>query len=150
MKAIYRHTNIIANNWRTLAEFYQNVFELAEVPPRRSLSGAWLEKGTGVPGASFEGIHLRLPGHGNNGPTLEIYQYTEILPKPETAANRAGLTHLAFEVEDVADAVQQVLTHGGSKVGEITTSTVEGAGELVFTYVADPEGNMIELQAWPK
>ncbi|MFC1799033.1 VOC family protein [Thermodesulfobacteriota bacterium] len=149
MKAIYKHTNIIANNWRKLADFYATVFKLEPVPPQRKLSGDWLEKGTGVPSASFSGVHLRLPGHGKDGPTLEIYQYAQNLSRPETAANREGISHLAFEVGDVAQAKQEVLDHGGSMVGEITTSIVEGAGELVFVYVADPEGNIIELQAWP-
>lgn len=149
MKARYKHTNIVAKDWRQLANFYQTVFELEQVPPQRNLSGDWLEKGTGVPSASFEGVHLRLAGHGENGPTLEIYQYARNLPRPQTAANREGITHLAFEVDDVVQAMQEVLEHGGSKVGEITTSTVEGAGELIFVYLADPEGNIIELQAWP-
>lgn len=149
MKARYKHTSIVAKDWRQLAGFYQRVFELEQVPPQRNLSGDWLEKGTGVPSASLAGVHLRLAGYAENGPTLEIYQYAQNLQRPQTAANREGIGHLAFEVDDVAQAMQEVLKHGGSKVGEITTSIVEGAGELVFVYLADPEGNIIELQAWP-
>ena len=148
MKATYKHTNIIAKDWRVLATFYQEIFGCIPVPPERNLSGEWLARGTGVPNASFSGVHLRLPGHGEHGPTLEIYQYSENEPRPATAANREGIIHLAFEVDDVEQAATDVLMHGGSRIGDITTSEVEGVGLLTFTYLADPEGNIIELQSW--
>lgn len=148
MKTKYKHTNIIARDWQALAAFYETVFDCVRVPPERHLSGAWLEKGTGVPNAQFSGVHLRLPGHGENGPTLEIYQYSQNEPKPPPAANREGLSHIAFEVDDVEQATAEVLKHGGSKVGEIVSSPVEEVGLLTFVYLADPEGNIIELQAW--
>jgi len=69
MKTKYKHTNIVSRNWQALAAFYETVFGCVRVPPERHLSGAWLEKGTGVPGARFSGVHLRLPGHGENGLT---------------------------------------------------------------------------------
>ena len=148
MKAKYKHTNIIARDWRALAQFYQDVFGCVRVPPERDLSGEWLDQGTGVKNARFAGAHLRLPGHGDNGPTLEIYQYSRNQPKPPAAANREGIMHLAFEVDNVEQATAEVLKHGGSKVGDITSSEVEGVGLLTFVYLADPEGNIIELQAW--
>lgn len=148
MKAIYKHTNIIAKDWRNLSGFYQHVFGCVVVPPERNLTGKWLDKGTGVENASFAGVHLRLPGHRESGPTLAIYQYSHNKPRPETAANREGFSHLAFAVEDVDQATSKVLTHGGSHVGEITSAQVEGVGLLKFVYLTDPEGNIIELQAW--
>lgn len=144
----YKHTNIIARDWKALAAFYEKVFGCVRVPPERHLSGEWLEKGTGVPGARFSGVHLRFPGYGAGGPTLEIYQYSENAPKWPPMANREGFTHIAFEVEDIMDAAAQVLRHGGKLIGEITRSAVEGVGILTFVYMADPEGNIIELQAW--
>ena len=148
MKAKYKHTNIIARNWNALATFYEQVFGCVRIPPERHLSGEWLEKGTGVLDARFSGVHLLLPGHGSNGPTLEIYQYSENAPKPPPMANREGFSHIAFEVEDIADAAEQVLKQGGRKIGEVTSARVEGVGILTFVYLADPEGNIIELQAW--
>ncbi len=148
MNAKYKHTNIIARDWNALAAFYEKVFGCVRVPPERRLSGEWLEKGTGVPGAQFSGVHLRLPGHGDTGPTLEIYQYSENAPKPRPMANREGFSHIAFEVEDVHDAAAQVLKNGGRKIGDVTSASVEGVGILTFVYLADPEGNIIELQTW--
>jgi len=85
-----------------------------------------------VPNAHLKGMHLRLPGFGEGGPTLEIYSYTNMLDKPEPMANRLGLGHLAFEVEDVAKVLEQVLTKGGSALGEIVEAHVEGVGKLTM------------------
>jgi catechol 2,3-dioxygenase-like lactoylglutathione lyase family enzyme len=148
MKAKYKHTNLIARDWRALARFYQDVFGCVMVPPERDLSGEWLDRGTGVKNARFAGAHLRLPGHGAEGPTLEIYQYSHNESKPSAAANREGIMHLAFEVNDVEEATAEVLRMGGSKLGDVTSAEVEGVGLLTFVYLTDPEGNIIELQSW--
>ena len=148
MPTRYTHTNIIATDWRSLADFYVEVFDCVLVPPERDQSGAWLAKGTGVADAHLQGVHLRLPGHGENGPTLEIYAYTQMLDKPTPAANRKGLGHLAFAVDDVAATLEQLLASGGQALGEVVTREVEGVGTLTFVYATDPEGNVLELQRW--
>lgn len=146
----YAHTNIVAKNWRTLADFYIAVFGCTFEPPERNQAGDWLSQGTGVADAALQGAHLLLPGHGANGPTLEIYSYAQIEPLGPGPANRQGLGHLAFEVDDVAATVEQVLAQGGSLAGTITERTIEGVGELSFVYARDPEGNLLELQCWRK
>lgn len=69
----YIHTNIIAKDWRKLADFYIKAFGCKEVYAKRDLKGKWIEEGTGIDGVHIEGVHLRLPGHGDDGPTLEIF-----------------------------------------------------------------------------
>jgi catechol 2,3-dioxygenase-like lactoylglutathione lyase family enzyme len=101
-----------------------------------------------VSGARIEGIHLRLPGHGPRGPTLEIFGYNDQAARPETAINRPGLAHLAFGVDDVQQMLQAVLDAGGGRVGELVSVDVPGVGTIDFVYVTDPEGNIIELQHW--
>jgi catechol 2,3-dioxygenase-like lactoylglutathione lyase family enzyme len=144
----YGHTNIITDNWQQLAQFYINVFGCKPFGKERDLKGEWLNKGTAIENANIKGIHLSLPGYGDNAPTLEIFQYTENLDKPSTVANRKGFGHIAFKVDDVAAYTQKVLENGGSMVGEIVNGTVEGEGDISFVYVTDPDGNMIELQKW--
>ncbi|KPK24915.1 MAG: glyoxalase [Dehalococcoidia bacterium SG8_51_3] len=149
MKVMYKHTNIIAQDWRALARFYEKAFDCVRVPPVRRLSGSWLEKGTGISAAKLSGVHLRLPGHGSKGPTLEIFQFAQNEARIQpTQANREGLAHIAFEVDDIEHAMSEVLRYGGKKVGNLVTHDVEGVGTLSFVYMADPEGNIIELQRW--
>lgn len=149
MKARYKHTNIVARDWRASARFYEEVFGCVCVPPVRQLSGSWLEKGTGVPAAKLSGVHLRLPGHGSNGPPLEIFQFERNEDREQsTHANREGFAHIAFEVDDINHVMSEVLRCGGEKVGDLITHDVKGVGTLSFVYMADPEGNIIELQTW--
>ncbi len=144
----YKHTNIIAKDWQALARFYEEVFGCVRVPPERNLEGEWLAKGTGVAGASFSGVHLRLPGCGEPGPTLEIYQYSRNEPKAAPVANREGFSHIAFEVEDVPAVLNAILAHGGTAIGSVVSQALESIGRLTFVYAADPEGNILELQSW--
>lgn len=148
LAARYAHTNLVARDWRRLARFYEDVFGCRPVPPQRAQSGRWLEEGTGVAGARLEGLHLRLPGHGEKGPTLEIYRYDPVVPAARSTANQPGLRHLAFEVADVETALAAILEAGGSAVGRISGAEVPGVGRLTFVYAADPEGNLLEIQRW--
>jgi predicted enzyme related to lactoylglutathione lyase len=145
--ATYGHTNLIARDWESLAAFYQQVFGCTPVPPQRDLAGSALERGTAVPGAQLKGIHLRLPGFGDAGPTLEIFTYTTLADRLPTVANRPGFGHIAFAVSDVAAARDAVLHSGGSIHGDIV-STPAGERTVTWTYVRDPEGNLVELQSW--
>jgi predicted enzyme related to lactoylglutathione lyase len=150
ISARYVHTNLIARDWRALAQFYQNVFDCQPVPPERDLSGPWLEQATALPGAHIRGVHLRLPGYPQGGPTLELFQYEpEGQDSPKTV-HRPGFGHIAFQVEDVDAACAVALEHGASRIGQVVALPVAGAGTVTFAYLADPEGNVIELQRWEK
>ena len=144
----YVHTNIITPDWKRLVDFYINVFECELVPPLRNQQGDWLSKGTGVTEAALEGAHLRLPGHGEHGPTLEIYTYKNIERHSPVNANAQGLGHLAFEVDDIHLTVNKIVEHGGSHAGSIVEKAIEGVGMITFVYMRDPDGNLIELQSW--
>jgi len=148
MPVRYAHTNIIARNWRSLAAFYETVLGCTPVPPERDLSGAWLDALTGLSGSRLRGMHLRLPGHGESGPTLEIFSYDDMPAGSVMAPNTPGLAHLAFAVDDVAAVARAFLSHGGSLVGEAIVRDIPGVGRLSCVYVRDPEGNMVELQRW--
>ena len=143
----YLHTNLIARNWKELAQFYINVFECKAVPPERDLSAEWLGEGVGIPGAKLKGIHLRLPGYGNSGPTLEIFQYKSIIDQSGILPNQRGFGHVAFKVENISDTINEILENGGTKLGSLVDVNIEGRPPFQFIYMRDPEGNIIELQS---
>jgi catechol 2,3-dioxygenase-like lactoylglutathione lyase family enzyme len=138
----------VARDWRRLVRFYVDVFDCEPSGPERDQSGLWLDDATGVEQARLRGMHLRLPGHGERGPTLEIFTYDHLTEEPQRTANQVGYGHLAFEVADVSSALQKMIDHGGEPLGKVSRTTVAGVGELEVTYARDPEGNIIELQAW--
>lgn len=142
------HTNLVAHDWQRLAQFYREVFGCEPTGSQRDLSGAWLDDATGLTEAHVTGTHLRLPGHGERGPTLEIFTYGQVVGQPPAVANRAGYGHIAFAVADVATALETVVAHGGEPLGSVATTTLAGVGDLEVVYARDPEGNIIELQRW--
>jgi len=144
----YGHTNLIARDWKLLARFYELVFGCTPVPPERDYRDADLERGTAVPGAALAGVHLRLPGFGTDGPTLEIYTYEEQPDAEPPAANRPGWGHIAFAVDDVLQAQAAVLQAGGRAVGEVVTLQTADGRRVTWCYLTDPEGNIVELQSW--
>jgi catechol 2,3-dioxygenase-like lactoylglutathione lyase family enzyme len=146
--ARFNHVNVIARDWRSLADFYTRVFGCEFVPPERDYSGPVFAAGVGVPGGALRGVHLRLPGAGEGGPTIEIYSYSEMLPAQPTAANRPGWNHVAFDVDDVRAARETVIAEGGSAVGEVVDAVLADGRGITWAYLADPEGNIVELRAW--
>ena len=155
LNAKYVHTNIVAKDWQKLAKFYEDVFGCARVLPERNLSGQWIDDCTGVPEVHIQGIHLRLSGCGDNGPTgggptLEIFQYNQVEARPEPAINRPGFAHIAFAVDDVEAAEKAVLAAGGGRYGRRARTEIPLEGHITVVYLTDPEGNIIELQCWSK
>jgi len=144
----FGHVNLIAQDWRALARFYCEVFGCIPVPPERDLAGPWLDRLTGITGAHLRGMHLRLPGCGGDGPTLEIFSYDSTRARPAGAPDQPGFGHLAFQVENVGAVRAAVLEAGGTGVGELIRTEIPGAGALTCAYVRDPEGNILELQHW--
>ncbi|MCC7086672.1 MAG: VOC family protein [Pirellulales bacterium] len=149
IRAKYTHTNIVAKDWRRLAKFYEEVFGCTPIPPERDYRGPWINDVTALLGEiSLAGMHLRLPGHGSQGPTLEIFEYNQQAERPSTAANMPGFAHIAFHVDDVSAASSAVLAAGGHELGKLHSMHVPGAGMITLIYLTDPEGNIIELQNW--
>lgn len=148
MNIKYGHTNIITKDWKKLAGFYELVFDCIPVPPERNQKGEWLDKGTGVLNAHLQGVHLRLPGYGDNGPTLEIYQYTTVINAEKSLPNKQGFGHIAFQVNKIEEVLALAMKNGAVKIGALSEHYIENVGLLKFIYIADPDGNIIELQNW--
>jgi catechol 2,3-dioxygenase-like lactoylglutathione lyase family enzyme len=146
--ARFGHVNVTSPDWRRLAAFYAAVFGCELVPPERDARSQDLDAATGLHDAHLTGAHLRLPGHGPDGPTIEIFSYDELEAYPGPQVARAGWGHIAFQVLDVAAAVEAVLEAGGGRVGDIITTQTADGRRVTWCYATDPDGNIVELQAW--
>jgi predicted enzyme related to lactoylglutathione lyase len=145
----YVHTNLVAHDWRSLADFYIHVFNCQPIPPERDLKGKWLDKALSLTNVNITyaraHVHLRLPGYAD-GPTLEIFQYNHETNEMPSYPNTPGYGHIAFSVPDVQKTANKIIGLGGDWVGELTKTEIKGVGILVFAYMRDPEGNIIEIQ----
>lgn len=145
MNTRYVHTNLIAKDWRALAEFYVSVFGCKLLLPERDLSGEWIDSLTDICGVRIHGAHLQLPG---SDATLEIFSYEPEGLDSWRPVNRPGFGHIAFHTDDVDALLEAVLAHGGQSVGDVVVKSIDGVGILTAVYVCDPEGNVVELQNW--
>lgn len=147
-KLKYVHTNILAKDWKKLAQFYIDVFDCKPHYPERDLEGDWIDNMTNISDVQIKGIHLELPGY-EDGPTLEIFSYNHPLDKNHVIQiNEIGLTHIAFRADNVQEMVDKVIAHGGSFYGEIVETKIENVGIITAVYMRDPERNILEIQNW--
>ena len=142
----FGHVNVVARDWRLLADFYCRFLGCTLLAPERDLHGATVDAGVGIPDAHIRGVHVRLPGYDENGPTLEIYRYDPLIDVA-SSVRRSGFGHIAFQVDDIHETRSAILAGGGTVIGDIVT-THAGTRQVSWCYVADPEGNAIELQRW--
>ena len=148
LDARFGHVNLTAHDWRRLAAFYTDVFGCIPVPPERDIRSTDLDRATGLTDAHLTGAHLRLPGHGETGPTLELFSYDVIEEHPGAQVDRPGWGHVAFHVPDVPAALEAVAAAGGGRLGEVITTATADGRRVTWVYATDPEGNIVELQAW--
>ncbi len=146
----YVHTNIIAKDAERLIDFYKTVFHCKSIDQKRDLRGDWVDKLTGLNNTHISGEHLLLPGYGEHHPTLEIFSYDSMKESTGSEINQPGFAHIAFEVDDVAATLAEILNAGGSCVGDVVTAAYPNGMEAVLVYARDPEGNIVELQSWRK
>lgn len=146
--ARFGHVNVTSLDWRRLAAFYTDVFGCVFVPPERDIRSDDLDAATGLQAAHLTGAHLRLPGHGTDGPTIEIFSYDALDAHPGANVARAGWGHIAFQVPDVPAAVAAVQEAGGGRVGDVITTRTADGRTVTWCYTTDPDGNILELQAW--
>lgn len=88
-----------------------------------------------------------MPGYGSDHPTLEIFSY-DSMEDADSAINKCGIAHLAFEVDNVEETLQLLLEKGGKHIGKVVTNEYADGREGVFVYATDCEGNIVELQSW--
>jgi glyoxylase I family protein len=144
----FGHVNVTSHDWRRLAAFYTEVFGCTLVPPERDIRSADLDAATGLTDAHLTGAHLRLPGHGDSGPTLEIFSYDQLDRHPGGRVDRPGWGHVAFQVPDVPAALEAVVAAGGGRIGDVITTQTADGRRVTWVYATDPDGNLVELQAW--
>ncbi len=144
---IFSHTNLIAKDWKKLADFYIEVFDCLPTFPERDIKGKWIDDMCAIEDVHLRGVHLQLPGF-ENGPTLEIFEYKQRGKDEKTQINDYGFGHIAFHVNDVDAVLEKLIEHGGSMYGKVVEAEVSGKGFLKAVYTKDPEGNIIEIQNW--
>ena len=133
------HISLTARDAVRLGQFYEDVFGCSTRRAPARLTGPSVWRGNGLHGVDLTSIWLDWPG--SDQPFLEILEYdTQAIPV-NASVNAPGRGHFALEVDDLDATLERVRSTGGTLLGEVTTF-----GSTRLTYVADCEGNVIELE----
>src|SRR3954471_11484293 len=104
-------------------------------------SGEWIDRIIGLENVTVETVMARAPDGS------DMFEAVPSAPPPAgpqalaPAANRPGLRHAAFKVDDVRGVVDRVRQAGWATVGEI----VDYEDTFLLCYVRGPEGLIVEL-----
>ena len=112
-----------------------------EVEGRMNVEGEFLDTVIGIPDSRTEIVMLKPP---DDGTRLELSRFVQPdhVPGPaEPMANHLGLRNVAFEVEDLQAAVDELAADGYGLVGAV--GEYEGAWKMA--YVRGPEGIIVSL-----
>jgi glyoxylase I family protein len=118
------HVAIICSNYEKSKDFYINVLGL------KMISEVFREDRN-----SFK-LDLAVGNHCQ----IELFSFPESPERP-SYPEAAGLRHIAFSVEELAAAVDDLLSKGV----EVEPIRVDPITQKKFTFFADPDGLPIEL-----
>jgi len=120
------HTRYRVNDLERTVKFYREILGLAEVKRHKSPRGSEL-------------VFLKAPG------SEELIEIT-FFPQGGSVQVQPDLTHLAFEVDSLAEFEKHLARHG-LKYSDGPTTSSSGT---TFAFVDAPEGYEIELIQKPK
>jgi catechol 2,3-dioxygenase-like lactoylglutathione lyase family enzyme len=104
-------------------------------------SGDWIDRIIGLEEATVELVMARGPDGSDVFEVVRFRSPSAGAQEPAPPANRPGLRHVAFAVDDVRGVVDRVREAGWDTVGEI----VDYEGMFLLCYVRGPEGLIVEL-----
>jgi catechol 2,3-dioxygenase-like lactoylglutathione lyase family enzyme len=104
-------------------------------------SGEWIDRIIGLEDATVETVMARAPDGSDMFEVVRFHSPSAGAQEPAPAANRPGLRHVAFTVDDVRGVVDRVREAGWETVGEI----VDFENMFLLCYVRGPEGLIVEL-----
>jgi catechol 2,3-dioxygenase-like lactoylglutathione lyase family enzyme len=104
-------------------------------------SGEWIDRIIDLENTTVETVMARVPDGSDVFEVVRFRSPSAGAQEPAPAANRPGLRHIAFTVDDVRGVVDRVREAGWDTIGEI----VDYEGMFLLCYVRGPEGLIVEL-----
>jgi catechol 2,3-dioxygenase-like lactoylglutathione lyase family enzyme len=103
--------------------------------------GEWIDRIIGLENVAVELVMARAPDGSDVFEVVRFRSPSAGSEETAPAANRPGLRHVAFKVDDVRRVVDRVREAGWDTVGEI----VDYENTFRLCYVRGPEGLIVEL-----
>jgi len=111
-----------------------------------AFSGEWIDRIIGLQNVRVEVVMARAPDGSDMFEVVRVHSPSAGAQEPAPGANRPGLRHIAFTVDDVRGVVDCVREAGWDTVGEI----VDFENLFLLCYVRGREGLIVELDGAPR
>ncbi|WP_188827085.1 VOC family protein [Nocardia camponoti] len=136
----FDHVGVTVSDLDSAIAFFEKL-GLEPTGPRVTIEGEFIDTVTGIPNARSEIVMLAAPG-GETTVELSSFHHPDHTPgSTQALANEIGLRSIAFEVDDIDAAVNQLAADGYSLVGGI--GQYENAWRMA--YVRGPDGITVAL-----
>jgi catechol 2,3-dioxygenase-like lactoylglutathione lyase family enzyme len=136
------HVGLRVTDMERSIRFYTEVFGARAVTRPFLMQSPFVDSMfEGPAGISFMFCHLQF-----DGGLIELFEFQPPNDHPAAPAHAShgNVTHVGFEVDDVAATVERILAHGGRLIFPVTEW-----GEYRLCYTADPDGNVVEIADAP-
>ena len=133
------HVGLVVENLEEMLDFLAVLGFDCGVPA--VYSGDWIDRIIGLDNTEIELAMVRLP---DGGDVFEVVRFRSPFAEAgERApqANRPGLRHISFSVEDMHAVVERVRAAGWEPIGEV----VNYQDMYLLCYIRGPEGLIVEL-----
>jgi catechol 2,3-dioxygenase-like lactoylglutathione lyase family enzyme len=106
-----------------------------------NFGGEWIDRIIGLEDVTVEVVMARGPDGSDVFEVVRFVSPSAGAHESAPAANRPGLRHIAFKVDDLRAVVDRVREAGWDTIGEI----VDYESTFLLCYVRGPEGLIVEL-----
>ena len=135
-KIRFLHVNIITGDWKRSSAFYQSAFGAKPFGKQRDYEDDWIQNLVGVRDIHVIGEHVKMPGYGAIGPTLEIFTYNKESRRRPLTEQDQGIISVGFMADNLTELLQAIDNAGGSIVSQAGNNSA---------IAQDPDGNLITI-----
>ncbi|HEX9481492.1 MAG TPA: VOC family protein [Solirubrobacteraceae bacterium] len=133
------HVGVIVNDLEAAVAFFVDLG--LERAGAGTVEGEWVDRVVGLEGVRAELVFVRTPDRSDSIELVKFHSPSAHGGAPPPAANRPGIRHLAFTVDDLETVLDRLRSRGLEMVGEVQDY------EDIFRlcYVRGPENIIVEL-----
>jgi catechol 2,3-dioxygenase-like lactoylglutathione lyase family enzyme len=106
-----------------------------------TVEGEWVDRVVGLEGVRAEMVFVRTPDGNGRLELSKFHSPSDDEGAPPAAANRLGIRHVSFVVDDLETMVEGLRGKGLNTVGEVQ----DYEDTFRLCYVRGPEGIIVEL-----
>jgi catechol 2,3-dioxygenase-like lactoylglutathione lyase family enzyme len=107
------HVGLVVRDLERSIAFYEGLG--LTLWKRMTRSGSYMDTLVGIPGVTLEWAKMHVPD-GSEVELIQYHSHPDFSAMRNAPSNRLGCSHIAFVVDDLAKACDQLLLLGGSVV----------------------------------